>query len=71
MGRAETPMTSRTTPPTPVLAPPNGSSADGWLCVSTLKAKSYASSKAMMPALSTKAERSHSGQIASVAARKY
>ena len=37
MGRAETPITSRTTPPTPVFAPPKGSSAEGWLCVSTLK----------------------------------
>ena len=26
------------TPPTPVLAPPNGSTADGWLCVSALRA---------------------------------
>ena len=57
IGRALTPMTSRTTPPTPVLAPPKGSSAEGWLCVSTLKARSLCSSKAMMPALSTKAER--------------
>ena len=40
MGRALTPMTSRTTPPTPVLAPPNGSRAEGWLWVSTLKARS-------------------------------
>ena len=37
IGLAETPSTSRITPPTPVLAPPNGSMAEGWLCVSTLK----------------------------------
>ncbi len=29
IGRADTPMMSRTTPPTPVLAPPKGSSAEG------------------------------------------
>ena len=63
MGRAETPMMSRTTPPTPVLAPPKGSSAEGWLCVSTLKETSYSSSKSMMPALSTKAERTQGASI--------
>ncbi len=37
--------------------------------VSTLKARSLASSKAMMPASSTKAECSQDGEISSVAAR--
>ena len=32
------PITSRMTPPTPVLAPPNGSTADGWLWVSAFSA---------------------------------
>jgi hypothetical protein len=31
-------MTSRMHPPMPVAAPPYGSIAEGWLCVSTLKA---------------------------------
>ena len=76
IGRAETPSTSRTTPPTPVLAPPNGSSAEGWLWVSTLMARSAPpapsgpSSKATMPALSTKAERTQGRSTASVAARR-
>ena len=35
---ARRPCTSRMTPPTPVLAPPNGSTADGWLWVSALRA---------------------------------
>ena len=59
IGCAETPNTSRITPPTPVFAPPNGSMAEGWLCVSTLKAISCVSVKRIMPALSLKAETSH------------
>ncbi len=31
------PSTSRITPPTPVFAPPNGSTADGWLWVSAFE----------------------------------
>ena len=38
IGRWAAPSTSRMTPPTPVLAPPNGSTADGWLWVSALRA---------------------------------
>ena len=38
IGRWAMPSTSRITPPTPVLAPPNGSTADGWLWVSALRA---------------------------------
>jgi hypothetical protein len=38
IGRWAMPSTSRITPPTPVLAPPNGSTADGWLWVSALSA---------------------------------
>ena len=38
IGRCAAPITSRITPPTPVLAPPNGSIAEGWLCVSALTA---------------------------------
>ena len=45
---------SRITPPMPVPAPPYGSMALGWLCVSTLKHTSQPASKAMMPALSWK-----------------
>ncbi len=69
IGRALTPITSRITPPTPVFAPPNGSSAEGWLWVSTLNARSKRSSNAMMPALSTNAERTHGLFTRSVAAR--
>src|SRR5207253_11223883 len=48
------PSGSRITPPSPVLAPPYGSIADGWLCVSTLKQTLYLSSKRTTPALSSK-----------------
>ena len=68
MGRAETPITSRTTPPTPVFAPPKGSSAEGWLCVSTLKETSCTPSYSTIPALSTNAERTQGAAISSVAA---
>ena len=69
-GRADTPRMSRTTPPTPVLAPPKGSRAEGWLWVSTLMARSCSSSKATMPALSTKALRTQGASMRSVAARR-
>ena len=48
------PIGSRITPPRPVLAPPYGSKAEGWLCVSTLKTTLYCSSKRTTPALSRK-----------------
>src|SRR2546429_176424 len=38
IGRAPIATMSRRIPPTPVAAPWNGSTADGWLCDSTLKA---------------------------------
>ena len=38
IGRAPSEMMSRTMPPTPVAAPWNGSTADGWLCDSILNA---------------------------------
>ncbi len=53
------PIMSRMQPPTPVAAPPYGSMAEGWLCVSTLKAIPYSSSNSMMPALSLKTEMHH------------
>src|SRR5918993_4118589 len=71
IGFAETPRISRITPPTPVLAPPNGSTADGWLCVSALNDISNSSSKSMMPALSTNAEITQGALILSVADFKY
>ena len=46
------PMGSRITPPMPVLAPPYGSRAEGWLWVSTLKTMLLSSSKRTTPALS-------------------
>ncbi len=48
------PSASRITPPSPVLAPPYGSIAEGWLCVSTLKQTSCSSSNRTTPALSLK-----------------
>ena len=48
------PSGSRITPPMPVLAPPYGSNADGWLCVSTLNTTLNWSSKRTTPALSSK-----------------
>src|SRR5262249_37149316 len=54
MGRAPSPvpMTSRMHPPIPVAAPPYGSIADGWLCVSTFTPTAVLSSNALTPALS-------------------
>ena len=59
IGRWAAPMTSRMTPPTPVLAPPNGSTADGWLWVSALRAIVVPGAKPTMPALPTNAERTN------------
>ncbi len=55
-GRAPSPVPSgsRITPPKPVFAPPYGSRADGWLCVSTLKQTQFLSSNLTTPALSLK-----------------
>ena len=58
-GRWAAPSTSRITPPTPVLAPPNGSTADGWLCVSALRAIVVPSTNDTMPALPTNADRTN------------
>ena len=68
-GRWAAPSTSRITPPTPVLAPPNGSTADGWLCVSALRATVVPSTKATMPALPTNADRTNGAATRSVASR--
>ena len=57
------------TPPTPVLAPPNGSTADGWLWVSALRAIVVPAANETMPALPTNAERTNGAATVSVAAR--
>src|SRR6185436_13537751 len=56
IGRAlkPVPITSRMQPPAPVAAPPYGSMALGWLCVSTLMHTPCSSSRAMTPELSLK-----------------
>ena len=59
------------TPPTPVLAPPNGSTADGWLCVSALRATVVPSLNDTMPALPTNADRTNGAATVSVAARSW
>ena len=59
IGRWAAPITSRMTPPTPVLAPPNGSTADGWLWVSALSASVVPSANDTMPALPTNADRTN------------
>ena len=43
----------------PVAAPPYGSMAEGWLCVSTLKQTACFSSNSITPALSSKTLRHH------------
>src|SRR5262249_52882450 len=43
---------SRRIPPTPVAAPWNGSTADGWLCDSTLNATASPSPRSITPAFS-------------------
>ncbi len=71
IGRWAAPSTSRITPPTPVLAPPNGSIADGWLWVSALTAM-------VVPGASTRRcrrcrrtpTRTNGASIASVQSRK-
>ena len=52
IGRAPTANTSRRMPPTPVAAPWNGSTADGWLCDSTLNAIATPSPTSTAPAFS-------------------
>ncbi len=44
------------TPPTPVFAPPNGSTAEGWLCVSALTASVVPAVNSTTPALPTNAD---------------
>ena len=61
IGRCPIPMTSRMTPPTPVFAPPNGSTADGWLCVSAFSARDTPSTNETMPALPTNDEQDELG----------
>ena len=67
IGRWPAPMTSRMTPPTPVFAPPKGSIADGWLCVSAFTAIVVPARSMTMPALPTNALRTNGASIASVA----
>ena len=64
IGRWAAPRTSRITPPTPVLAPPNGSTADGWLCVSAFSASVVPRANETMPALPTNAERTNGARDA-------
>ena len=52
IGRAPMAMMSRRIPPIPVAAPWNGSTADGWLWLSTLKATASPSPTSMTPAFS-------------------
>src|SRR5215217_4109322 len=52
IGRAPIAMMSRRIPPTPVAAPWNGSTADGWLWLSTLKATACPSPRSSTPAFS-------------------
>src|SRR6266851_3500632 len=52
VGRAPIAKTSRRIPPTPVAAPWNGSIADGWLWLSTLKTHSSPSPRSTAPAFS-------------------
>ena len=70
-GRWAAPITSRMTPPTPVLAPPNGSTADGWLWVSALRATVVPSLNDTMPALPTNADRTNGAATVSVASRSW
>jgi hypothetical protein len=51
-GRAPIATMSRRIPPTPVAAPWNGSTADGWLCDSTLNATATPSPRSSTPAFS-------------------
>src|SRR3989338_3057567 len=61
-------MGSRITPPIPVLAPPKGSSAQGWLWVSTLKQTLYSSSNLIIPELSLNTD-THQGLSSSLVTR--
>ena len=71
IGRCDVPITSRMTPPTPVLAPPNGSMADGWLCVSAFTASVVPGANETMPALPTNELRTNGASIESVASRSW
>src|SRR5947207_12256013 len=52
IGRAPIVNTSRRMPPTPVAAPWNGSTNDGWLCDSILKTAAWPSPMSTTPAFS-------------------
>ena len=52
IGRAPIAMMSRTMPPTPVAAPSNGSTADGWLWLSIFSATAIPSPTSTTPAFS-------------------
>ena len=52
IGRAPIAMMSRRMPPTPVAAPWNGSTADGWLWLSALKVTASPSPRSSTPAFS-------------------
>ncbi len=65
------PSTSRITPPTPVLAPPNGSTAEGWLCVSALTAIVVPAVNSTTPALPTKADLTNGASSVSVLVRSW
>jgi hypothetical protein len=52
IGRAPRARMSRTMPPTPVAAPSNGSTADGWLWLSTLSTTARPSPTSTAPAFS-------------------
>ena len=69
IGRCAAPITSRITPPTPVLDPPKGSIAEGWLCVSAFTAMVVPGENDTMPAFPTYALRRNGASIAVVAFR--
>ena len=54
-GRAPMARISRTMPPTPVAAPCNGSTAEGWLCDSTLNTTASPLPMSIAPAFSAPA----------------
>src|ERR671923_633407 len=69
-GRAPSANTSRRIPPTPVAAPWNGSTADGWLWLSTLNATASPSPRSMTPAFSPGPWRTRSPLVGSRRSRR-
>src|SRR5918998_341463 len=65
-GRAPIDMMSRTIPPTPVAAPWYGSTKDGWLCDSSLKATARPSPTDTTPAFSPGPASTRSPDVGSV-----